>query len=103
MSYWYGMGSGVIDVRLSPGLPYQTKKLVRMLHEGIVAGTIHPFAGELHSQQGVVQLAGFPPLPSAEVVGMTWLADNVEGSLPDDADAEAAAVAAARAMGATGR
>ncbi len=103
VSYWYGMGSGVIDVRLSPGLPYQTKKLVRMLHEGIVAGTIHPFAGELHSQQGVVQLAGFPPLPSAEVVGMTWLADNVEGSLPDDADVEAAAVAAARAMGATGR
>ena len=51
----------------------------------------------------MVQLAGFPPLPSAEVVGMTWLADNVEGSLPDDADAEAAAVAAARAMGATGR
>ena len=27
VNYWYGMSSGVIDIRYAPGLPYQTRKL----------------------------------------------------------------------------
>ena len=82
VSYWYGMKSGVIDVRYAPGLPYQTRKLVQLLRNGIIEGSIHPFEGELRSQNGVVQIEGFPPLPSARVVEMDWLADNVVGELP---------------------
>ena len=77
VNYWYGMSSGVIDIRYAPGLPYQTRKLVQLLRNGIVEGSINPFGGELHSQDGVVQIEGFPPLPSTQIVEMNWLADNV--------------------------
>lgn len=82
VSYWYGIESGVVDVRYAPGLPYQTRKLIQMLRSGMIEGSINPFAGELHSQDGVVQIAGFPSLASAQVVEMDWLADNVVGELP---------------------
>ena len=49
---------------------------------GIVEGSINQFGGELHSQDGVVQIEGFPPLPSTQIVEMNWLADNVIGSIP---------------------
>ena len=82
VNYWYGMSSGVIDIRYAPGLPYQTRKLVQLLRNGIVEGSINPFGGELHSQNGVVQIEGFPPLPSTQIVEMNWLADNVVGTIP---------------------
>lgn len=106
VSYWYGMSSGVIGVNLAPEVPYTSKKLVSLLRNGIVSGAIHPFEGELRSQQGTVQLAGFPPLSSSEVVGMTWLADNVEGGFPQDweiSDRARAAVQVAGVPGALGR
>ena len=82
VNYWYGMSSGVIDIRYAPGLPYQTRKLMQLLRNGIVEGSINPFGGELHSQNGVVQIEGFPPLPSTQIVEMNWLADNVVGTIP---------------------
>ena len=82
VNYWYGMSSGVIDIRYAPGLPYQTRKLVQLLRNGIVEGSINPFGGELHSQNGVVKIEGFPPLPSTQIVEMNWLADNVVGTIP---------------------
>ena len=102
VSYWYGMSSGVIDVRLASDLPYASKKLYALLRRGIVSGAIHPFEGELRSQQRVIQLAGFPPLSSTEVVGMTWLADNVEGSLPKDWEISERARAAVQVAGIPG-
>ncbi len=99
VSYWYGMSAGVIGVRLANDLPYTSKKLVSLLRNGIVAGSIHPFEGELRSQQGVVQLAGFPPLSSLDVVGMTWLADNVYGGFPKDCEISERARAAAQVAG----
>ena len=41
VNYWYGMSSGVIDFRYAPGLPYQTRKLVQLLRNGIVEGSIN--------------------------------------------------------------
>ncbi len=43
VDYWYGMSSGVIDIRYAPGLPYQTRKLVQLLRNGIVVGSINPW------------------------------------------------------------
>ena len=102
VSYWYGLSSGVVGVNLSPELPYASKKLVSLLRNAVASGAIHPFEGELRSQEKVVQLAGFPPLPSSEVVGMTWLADNVDGSLPADWEISERARAASRIAGVSG-
>lgn len=44
VNYWYGMSSGVIDIRYAPGLPYQTRKLVQLLRNGIVEDPSTPLA-----------------------------------------------------------
>ena len=99
VSYWYGMGAGVIDVRVARDLPYASKKLTRLLRRCVIGDSIHPFEDELWSQERMVQLAGFPALSSLEVVGMTWLADNVEGGFPDDWDFDGRTLVSARSAG----
>ena len=49
-----------------------------------------------------MQLAGFPALSSNAVVGMTWLADNVEGSLPSGWEISERARAATKVAGVPG-
>lgn len=93
-NYWWGMSAGVIDVILSEKLSYETKKLVDLLRGGIISGQFSPFTGELHSQTELVRDASSRGLSNAEIITMSWLNDNVIGSLPrKDAlteDAEAA-------------
>ncbi len=82
INYWWGMSAGVIDVILSEKLPYYSKKLVNMFREGIVSGRIRPFMGELHSQEGQIRDRFSRGLSGEEIITMSWLNDNVIGSLP---------------------
>ncbi len=100
VNYWYGLSSGVIDVDLAPGLPVSAQKLLAYLREGVVRGVLSPFEGELRSQEGLVQAAGSSRLSSIQVVSMTWLCDNVEGSLPEGWQLSERARAAAKVAGA---
>ena len=83
LNYWWGMSAGVIDVILSKDLPFYSRKMVDAVRNALVAGTLNPFAGELHSQTGIVQEAdSMVRLSNEEIVSMNWLNDNVVGSLP---------------------
>ncbi len=83
VSYWWGMSAGVIDVKLSDHLSYQTKKLIDLLKKGLMDETLNPFEGELRSQSGVIKGAGTPRLSYEEIITMNWLADNVIGRIPE--------------------
>ena len=83
LNYWWGMSSGVIDVILSKNLPFYSVKMVDAVRNALIAGTLNPFAGELHSQKGIVREAdSLDRLTNEEIVSMDWLNDNVVGSLP---------------------
>ncbi len=83
LNYWYGMSSGVIDVILSNKLPYSSRKLVDLLKNALIAETLNPFDGELHSQDGMIKDADAPRLSHEEIINMDWLNDNVEGEIPE--------------------
>ncbi|HAG69145.1 MAG TPA: BMP family ABC transporter substrate-binding protein [Lachnospiraceae bacterium] len=82
LNYWWGMSSGVIDVITSANLCYNTYKMLDIYKKAIVTEIIHPFDGELHSQNGLVKAADAPPLTNEEIVSMDWLNDNVKGGFP---------------------
>lgn len=82
LNYWYGMSQEVIDVIYAKTLPYNTVKMLDMLKRGIVNGHLHPFDGEIHSQDGIIRKAGDPRLTNEEILQMDWLADNVVGTIP---------------------
>ncbi|MDO4614341.1 MAG: BMP family ABC transporter substrate-binding protein [Lachnospiraceae bacterium] len=84
LNYWLGISSGVIDVILSRTLSYSSRKLADMLKSSLAAGTLHPFEGELHSQDGIIRTAGDPGLTNEEIITMNWLYENVEGRIPSE-------------------
>lgn len=84
INYWWGMSSDVVDVILSHNLPVGTQRLVELLKNTICSGEFNPFAGTMHSQDGIV--AGshdYNILTPEEIVKMDWLAENIIGSIPD--------------------
>ncbi|MBQ4474071.1 MAG: BMP family ABC transporter substrate-binding protein [Lachnospiraceae bacterium] len=83
LNFWYGLSSGIIQVKVSEDLPYHTRKMIALLSSAILAGTLDPFEGELRSQEGMIQSADSPKLPMSEIIRMNWLNDNVVGAIPE--------------------
>ncbi|MBQ3281868.1 MAG: BMP family ABC transporter substrate-binding protein [Eubacterium sp.] len=82
-NYWWGMQSGVIDLKLGQDVSPYTVDLVSMLREGIVNDVFGPFDGELRSQSGCVRKREDPPLTSMDIINMDWLNENIVGEIPD--------------------
>ncbi len=81
VNYWYGMSSGILDLQLLRDFSPGTRRMVKYLRDGIVSGNIYPFEGELKDRQGRVrQREG--RMSNEGIIGMDWLLDNVDGSLP---------------------
>ena len=98
------MSAGVIDVAISPDMPYYSRKMVEVLRNGIVTGTSGPFYGEMRRQGGeVIKGPGSPCLSSEEIVQMDWLNDHVVGSLPRADELTPSAREAVRVSGVIGQ
>ena len=82
INYWWGMNSGVVDLRFSPDLPEGVRSLAEILRQGIRAGTIHPFQRLIRDQAGQVINDGSRDLTMEEILKMNWLCDRIDGRLP---------------------
>ena len=90
-NYWFGLSADVVSVR-APHLAYPTRKLLSFFRTAILSGTVDPFSGELHGQDGVIQEDGggqrtaalpkMTSLPVGKIVNMNWLNENIDGTLP---------------------
>lgn len=83
VNYWWGMASGVIDVRLADSLPEGLVQLCNVLREGFQRDTLDPFFRKLIDQDGRIVNDGSRPLTPEELLHMDWLCENVEGSIPE--------------------
>ena len=81
-NYWWGMISGVVDIKLSDELPLYTGKLVRVLKQDIINGSFNPFDTELRSQEGIVRTENDSRLESRDIIQMDWLNENIVGEIP---------------------
>lgn len=79
---WWGMKTGVVDLILDKDLPEGMKRLASYLRSSIISGDIDPFLAKITDQQGWVVCDGVEPLKLEELIQMSWLCDNVEGSIP---------------------
>ena len=90
MSYWFGLSTGVVDIR-TKGLPYQTEKLLGFIKKGIINGEFSPFSGEIRARDGRViqeQTASrdgdkdtLENMTPSKIITMDWLYENIEGNL----------------------
>ena len=82
-NYWWGMQSGVVDIKLDTAISSYTADLVNMMREGIAKDVFGPFDGELRSQDGCVKRRDDPPLTSKDIIKMDWLNENIIGEIPE--------------------
>lgn len=85
-SYWFGLSTGVVDIRVSD-MTYQTSKLLAFFKNSIVNGGFDPFTGELHTrdgniyQQEIEKGSGFSvdrqKLKTSDIAFMDWLNENI--------------------------
>ena len=82
VNYWWGMDSGVIDLKLSQHLPDGLRSLADLLKQAVASNLLDPFGRPIKAQDGTVINDGSRTLPPDEILRMDWLCDNVEGSIP---------------------
>lgn len=99
VNYWWGMDSGVIDVKLSDRLPVGAQTLAQVLRQGLKDGTVNPFFRPILDQQGNVRNDGSRCLSPDELLYMDWLCDNVIGQIPEFDEVEPFAQPMLRELG----
>ena len=82
ISYWWGISSGIVDIVRSSRLPIGTKRLLDLVKDALVGGTLNPFSGTLYSQNGLIQSESKAVLSPEQILTMDWLAENVIGDIP---------------------
>jgi len=99
INYWWGLGSGVIGLKFSHELPDGVRSLAKILRRGIADGSISPFHREIRDQEGILRNDGSRWFTPDEILGMDWLCDRVEGSIPPFERLVEAAQPVVRSMG----
>ena len=82
VNYWWGIDSGVIDVKLSDEIPEGVKSLAVLLRAGLRRGMIDPFYRKIVAQDGSLKNDGSRGFSPEELLHMDWLCENVSGSIP---------------------
>ena len=99
INYWWGMDSGVIDIKLSEQLPNGLRNLSEILRQGLKNGTVDPFHRRIVDQQGNVRNDGSHSISPDELLYMDWLCDNVVGRIPEFDEVEPFAQPMLRELG----
>ena len=91
-NYWFGISTGVVDVRI-PGNVYQTKKMLSFMKNSVIKGELGPFFGEIHTRDGrTMQVQQYhnkrgvsvalESMDEKSLLHMDWLNENIEGEIP---------------------
>ncbi len=79
---WQGLADGVVTMSpLNSALPADAVAQVTKAQKDIVAGTLHPFAGEIKDQAGKVRAAAGATLSTGDIRGINWFVNGVVGKL----------------------
>ena len=80
---WDGFAPGM--VKLAPynkAIPADVVALAEETRKGIIAGTIHPFAGEIKDQSGKVIVPAGKTADDGMLAGMNVYVEGVDGTIP---------------------
>lgn len=98
INYWWGMGSGVIDVQFSSELPIGIRRLAEHLVHDLRGGWFDPFCCPILDQDGVQRNDGSHSFTPDEIMRIDWLCENVNGHIPAPENLRPEAVETARIL-----
>ena len=76
---WGGIKDGFVKLApFNPAMTPAARAGAEEVQKGIVAGTLHPFTGELKDQKGVLRLKAGETAPDEMLAKMDWYVDGVQ-------------------------
>ncbi len=82
VNYWWGIGSGILDLISSQNLPHGIETLTQVMKQKISTEEYHPFAGEITIQGGLTKGEKGKVLTPEEIITQDYLVRSVIGFLP---------------------
>lgn len=79
---WKGLAAGTVKMADYTNMPADVAKMAADTEAKITAGTLHPFQGPIHKQDGSVAIVAGKTLDDGTLLGMNWYVKGVDGNLP---------------------
>jgi len=79
---WGGLSTGMLKMAPYTNMPDDVAQAAKDAEDGIKSGKIAIFSGPINDQSGASKVAAGTTLSDADVLGMNWLAEGIEGNLP---------------------
>ena len=80
---WEGLAKGmVVMAPFNSAIPEDARALGQGVHDDIVAGTLHPFAGPFKNQAGEIVVPDGEAATDEQILSMNDSVEGVQGSLP---------------------
>lgn len=78
-SIWWGLKEGMVQMApYGDAVPENVRKAADATREGIINGTLHPFAGPIKNQAGEVKIADGQTISDGDLLKMDWYVEGVE-------------------------
>ena len=80
---WGGLKAGMLQMAPCTNMPDDVAAAAQAADDGIKSGRIVIFKGPIKDQNGKLKVAGRRALlTDDDILGMNWLAEGIEGKLP---------------------
>ena len=79
---WGGLKVGMLHMAPWTNMPDDVAQAAQAAEDGIKDGSIVIFKGPINDQSGKVKVADGAQLSDDDILGMNWLAEGIEGTLP---------------------
>jgi len=79
---WTGIPEGTVEMAPYTNMPDDVKAMAEETEAKIKDGSLHPFSGPIKKQDGTEAVAAGQVLPDADLLGMNYYVEGVEGELP---------------------
>jgi len=77
-SFWWGLGGGVVDVRLGSWSSGTPNNLIRYLRGSMARNLYSPFHGPVTDNEGIVRIPAHTDAAPADIIKMRYLVEGVE-------------------------
>ncbi len=77
-SFWWGLGGGVVDVRMGAWSNGTPNNLLRYLRGSIARNLYNPFHGPVVDNEGVLRVPAHSDPQPAEIIKMRYLVEGIE-------------------------